>query len=379
MKKLIVLFFTLFTTIFSSDFQEFPIDEEKTRYKTPWGDEYIEHFENGKDIRIYEKYYSGDVIREETRDVDTKSLKIWQYGVMRNDDFYTDLTVIPELRKKGSGFNPFKKEQKTPEIEAYRIYYILDKKIVEKENGTYKYYPNENLAEEDLKYYEGEDKKEIYKRYDEAENIIYEAVKINSEEIKKFSSVDEYEKLKEKDLCEIFYPDGKKAYEKKLVLLSELNEKGTQEKYYNKEGVLLYESQIPLFEILDFSSKVLKRYDELYTAGNPFLQKIKKYRENGNILYEENFKIDGENIIFTKKSYFENGNIFYDEQEIINKKEYFRGLNREAENKSINSKYFLKRYDENKNLKYHGEWNGEKAIEKYYGEGNTLVKEVISE
>ncbi len=34
MKKLIVLFFTLFTTIFSSDFQEFPIDEEKTRYKT---------------------------------------------------------------------------------------------------------------------------------------------------------------------------------------------------------------------------------------------------------------------------------------------------------------------------------------------------------
>ena len=56
MKKLIVLFFTLFTTIFSSDFQEFPIDEEKTRYKTPWGDEYIEHFENGKDIRIYEKY-----------------------------------------------------------------------------------------------------------------------------------------------------------------------------------------------------------------------------------------------------------------------------------------------------------------------------------
>lgn len=379
MKKLIVLFFTLFTTIFSSDFQEFPIDEEKTRYKTPWGDEYIEHFENGKDIRIYEKYYSGDVIREETRDVDTKSLKIWQYGVMRNDDFYTDLIAIPELRKKGSGFNPFKKKQKTSEIEAYRIYYILDKKIVEKENGTYKYYPNENLAEEDLKYYEEEDKKEIYRRYDEAENVIYEAVKINSEEIKKFSSVDEYEKLKEKDLCEIFYPDGKKAYEKKLVLLPELNEKGTQEKYYNKEGVLLYESQIPLFEILDFSSKVLKRYDELYTAGNPFLQKIKKYRENGNILYEENFKIDGENIIFTKKSYFENGNIFYDEQEIINKKEYFRGLNREAENKSINSKYFLKRYDENKNLKYHGEWNGEKAIEKYYGEGNTLVKEVISE
>ena len=41
------------------------------------------------------------------------------------------------------------------------------------------------------------------------------------------------------------------------------------------------------------------------------------------MIYEENFKIDGENIIFTKKSYFENGNIFYDEQEIINKKEYY--------------------------------------------------------
>lgn len=378
MKKFWVLFFTFFSIIFADDYQKFPIDEEKTLYKTPWGDEYTEHFENGKEIKIYEKIYSGNIIREEKRDVDTKSFRVWQYGIIRNDEFYTDMPLIPELRKKEGGFNLFKKKEKTSEFKDYKIYYILDRKITENEKGTYKYYPNGNLTEENLQCYEGEDFKKIYREYDEAENIIYEALYINGKETKKFSSLEEYEKLKSKDFCEIFYPDGKKAYEKNLVLLPELNEKAVSEKYYNKEEILLYESEIPLSDIF-FSSDFLKRDKKLSGAGNPFLQKIKKYRSNGKLLYEENFYFEGENIIFTKKSYFENGSIFYDEQEAINKEDYFKILNKKAEKESINSKYFLKRYDENKNLKYHEEWDGEKTVSRYYGENNILVKEVVNE
>ena len=57
---------------------------------------------------------------------------------------------------------------------------------------------NQNLAEEDLRYYEGEDIKRKFTE-DMMKLKIYEAVKINSEEIKKFSSVlYKYEKLKKK-------------------------------------------------------------------------------------------------------------------------------------------------------------------------------------
>ena len=384
MKKIFYLFF-VFCSITFSYYEEFPIDKETIHYKTPWGgDEYIEHIgkikkfgKKEKEVRekIYEKIYSGNAITERIKDVDTINLKIFQYGVIRNDEYITDLPPIPTLRKKGI-LAPFKKENREKKS-GYKIYYVLNTKVKEDENGVSKYYPSGNLAEENLEYYEGEDKKKIYREYDEAENIIYEVIKINDKEIKRFSSKDKYEKLKEKDLCEIYYPNGKKAYEKKLVLEPKLKEKIIQEKYYNKEGVLLYESETPLFEIIDFSSKVLKRYDKLYGAGNPFLQKIKKYRENGDMLYEENFKIEGENIIFAKKSYFEDGNIFYDEQEIINRKEYFKGLSGKVEDKSINSKYFLKRYDENKNIRYLEEWDGEKATRKYFDENNTLIKEEI--
>lgn len=43
MKKFWVLFFTFFSIIFADDYQKFPIDEEKTLYKTPWGDENIQN------------------------------------------------------------------------------------------------------------------------------------------------------------------------------------------------------------------------------------------------------------------------------------------------------------------------------------------------
>ena len=128
MKKIFYLFF-VFCSITFSYYEEFPIDKETIHYKTPWGgDEYIEHIgkikkfgKKEKEVRekIYEKIYSGNAITERIKDVDTINLKIFQYGVIRNDEYITDLPPIPTLRKKGI-LAPFKKENREDIVEEFK-------------------------------------------------------------------------------------------------------------------------------------------------------------------------------------------------------------------------------------------------------------------
>lgn len=143
----------------------------------------------------------------------------------------------------------------------------------------------------------------IKRKYDEGGKVIFDMDKnINDTNYLKLSN--------SKKEYEIFYPNGKLAYKKEITpvkenFLKKFGETYTKESFYTNKGNLIYQGEV--YAPLEENPYPISFYDSITSEEIFDLKRVKKYNNSGDIIYDEDFKIENNKLIINIK-YFDEKN-----------------------------------------------------------------------
>lgn len=141
----------------------------------------------------------------------------------------------------------------------------------------------------------------IKRKYDESGKVIFDMDKnINDINYLKLSN--------SKKEYEIFYPNGKLAYKKEIKpvkenFLKKFGETYTKESFYTDKGKLIYQGEV--YAPLEKNPYPISFYDSINSEEIFDLKRVKKYNNSGDIIYDEDFKIEDNKLIINIKSFDE--------------------------------------------------------------------------
>lgn len=141
----------------------------------------------------------------------------------------------------------------------------------------------------------------IKRKYDESGKVIFDMDKnINDINYLRLSN--------SKKEYEIFYPNGKLAYKKEITpvkenFLKKFGETYTKESFYTDKGNLIYQGEV--YAPLEENPYPISFYDSITSEEIFDLKKVKKYNNSGDIIYDEDFKIENNKLIINIKSFDE--------------------------------------------------------------------------
>ena len=141
----------------------------------------------------------------------------------------------------------------------------------------------------------------IKRKYDESGKVIFDMDKnINDINYLKLSN--------SKKEYEIFYPNGKLAYKKEIKpvkenFLKKFGETYTKESFYTDKGNLIYQGEV--YAPLEENPYPISFYDSITSEEIFDLKKVKKYNNLGDIIYDEDFKIENDKLVINIKSFDE--------------------------------------------------------------------------
>lgn len=141
----------------------------------------------------------------------------------------------------------------------------------------------------------------IKRKYDESGKVIFDMDKnINDINYLKLSN--------SKKEYEIFYPNGKLAYKKEIKpvkenFLKKFGETYPKESFYTDKGNLIYQGEV--YAPLDENPYPISFYDSINSEEIFDLKRVKKYNNSGDIIYNEDFKIENNKFIINIKSFDE--------------------------------------------------------------------------
>lgn len=308
------------------------------------------------DISIY---YTGDLILGKEECIYTNK--------------YFDTKQIEE---KSKGLIQFKREYEYGMLLKENYTEFTEKKVLTKDlefknniltiqenSNKYEYYLNGNKKSETISYIDEKgDKHQKELHYDESEKLLHEKIHINNLLEKEYQdkNYSTYLDNKKKNIpYQIKYPNGNIAYEKYLTPDSKI-----VEKYFNKKGILTYfgEYYPNLYKIK--IKKMANEFEEGIDFKSELPKNIKRYSDDGDLIFESKFEDNESTSIFHKISYHKNKKIYFDEKEIINKK--FNILT-----------YELKRYNEAGSLQYSLKIDNKEKIKKYYKDNSILYESIL--
>lgn len=230
----------------------------------------------------------------------------------------------------------------------------------------------------------------IKRKYDESGKVIFDMDKnINDINYLKLSN--------SKKEYEIFYPNGKLAYKKEVNpvkenFLKKFGETYSEESFYTDKGKLIYQGEV--YAPLDENPYPISSYDSINSEEIFDLKRVKKYNNSGDIIYNEDFKIENNKFIINIKSFDEKNpkNIRYN---------FIKKFDINGKNLSLtecllerfeNGKIFLKKESkgENSTISYYYPIGKLKEISKYrknkllssnfyYKNGNLYYQHIFNE
>ena len=230
----------------------------------------------------------------------------------------------------------------------------------------------------------------IKRKYDESGKVIFDMDKnINDINYLKLSN--------SKKEYEIFYPNGKLAYKKEIKpvkenFLKKFGETYTKESFYTNKGNLIYQGEV--YAPLEKNTYPISFYDSINSEEIFDLKKVKKYNNLGDIIYNEDFKIENDKLVINIKSFDEKNpkNIRYN---------FIKKFDINGKNLSLtecllerfeNGKIFLKKESkgENSTISYYYPTGKLKEISKYrknkllssnfyYKNGNLYYQHIFNE